>query len=98
MRALSSMASSPQYLAHGAHDQVGTNTTPVLPDDSYPGGHPTTVSAYPDPDHIYSSVSLPTTVTVPTYAHIYMYLYILARTHAKEAARTPSTSSMRTHT
>lgn len=55
MRALINMASSPQYLAHGAHDQVGTNT-PTLPDGSCPG-EPTTVSAYPDPDHIYSSVS-----------------------------------------
>ncbi|POS73157.1 hypothetical protein DHEL01_v208448 [Diaporthe helianthi] len=50
------MASSPQYLAHGAHEQVGTNS-PILPDGSCPDEQPTTVSAYPDPDQIYSSVS-----------------------------------------
>jgi hypothetical protein len=90
------MASSPQYLAHGAHDQVGTNT-PTLPDGSCPSGQPTTVSAYPDPDQIYSSVSLPTTVTVPP-ASLRTYICIYIYTHAKEGARISSTTSMPDHT
>lgn len=95
MRALTDMASSPQYLAHGAHDQVGTNT-PTLPDGSCPSGQPSTVSAYPDPDQIYSSVSLPTTVTVsPASLHTCMYIYIY--THAKEGAPFSSTTSIRDH-
>ncbi|KAJ0122726.1 hypothetical protein J7T55_003242 [Diaporthe amygdali] len=51
MRALIDMASSPQYLAHSAHSQMDTN------DGSCATGHPDTVSAYPDPDEIYTSVS-----------------------------------------
>lgn len=79
MRALIDMASSPQYLAHSAHDQVGTNT-PSLPDGSCPSEQPSIVSAYPDPDQIYSSVSLSTPVTVsPTSLRAYMYIYIYTR-------------------
>jgi hypothetical protein len=50
------MASSPQYLAQSAHNQVDTNTV-SLPDVSCPHGQPSTV-AYQDPNQdSYAAVS-----------------------------------------